>query len=114
MSSLCKLYGIQGDISVLARRGSGSACRSVLGGFVRWHMGNMEDGTDSIATQLKPASHWPGMRVLICVASDTQKKTSSSVGMKNSVKTSELLKYRAEYSVPPRYLCEKYKWIVCN
>ena len=103
VTALCKLYGIQGDTSALARRGSGSACRSVLGGFVRWHMGNMEDGTDSIATQLRPASHWPGMRVLICVASDTQKKTSSSVGMRNSVKTSELLKYRAEYSVPPRY-----------
>lgn len=102
VTALCKLYGIQGDTSALARRGSGSACRSVLGGFVRWHMGNMEDGTDSIATQLRPASHWPGMRVLICVASDTQKKTSSSVGMRNSVKTSELLKYRAEYSVPPR------------
>jgi diphosphomevalonate decarboxylase len=102
VSALCKLYGIKGDISALARRGSGSACRSVLGGFVRWHMGNMEDGSDSIATQLAPASHWPGMRVLICVASDMQKKTSSSVGMRNSVKTSELLKYRAEYSVPPR------------
>jgi len=102
VSALCKLYGIKGDISALARRGSGSACRSVLGGFVRWHMGNREDGTDSIATQLAPARHWPGMRVLICVASDMQKKTSSSVGMRNSVKTSELLKYRAEYSVPPR------------
>jgi len=102
VTALCKLYGIDGDISALARRGSGSACRSVLGGFVRWHMGNMEDGSDSIATQLKPASHWPGMRVLICVACDTQKKTSSSIGMKNSVKTSELLKFRAEYSVPIR------------
>lgn len=102
VAALCRLYGIQGDISALARQGSGSACRSVLGGFVRWHMGNKEDGSDSIATQLRPASHWPGMRVLICVASDSQKKTSSSVGMRNSVSTSELLKYRAEYSVPIR------------
>jgi len=102
VAALCKLYGIEGDISALARRGSGSACRSVLGGFVRWHMGNKEDGSDSVAAQLRPASHWPGMRVLICVASDSRKKTSSSLGMRNSVKTSELLKYRAEYSVPPR------------
>jgi len=102
VAALCNLYGIEGDISALARRGSGSACRSVLGGFVRWHMGNKEDGSDSVAAQLRPASHWPGMRVLICVASDTRKKTSSSLGMRNSVKTSELLKYRAEYSVPPR------------
>ena len=33
-------------------------------------MGNREDGTDSLATQVKPASHWPGMRVLIAVVSE--------------------------------------------
>ena len=73
-------------------------------------MGNREDGVDSIAIQLKPASYWPDMRVLICVASDSMKKTSSSVGMKNSVKTSELLKYRAEYSVPPRL--DRLQWFL--
>ena len=41
-------------------------------------------------------------RVLICVASDSRKKTSSSVGMKNSVETSPLLKFRAEHCVPKR------------
>lgn len=102
VSALCKLYNITSDVSALARRGSGSACRSVYGGFVRWVMGNREDGSDSIAVQLRPASHWPGLRVIICVASDTRKTTSSSVGMRNSVKTSELIKYRAEYSVPTR------------
>ena len=35
VSALCKLYGITSDVSALARRGSGSACRSVYGGFVR-------------------------------------------------------------------------------
>ena len=102
VSALCKLYGIKSDVSALARRGSGSACRSVYGGFVRWFMGNREDGGDSVAAQLQPASHWPGLRVIICVASDHRKTTSSSLGMRNSVNTSELLKYRAEYSVPAR------------
>ena len=40
----------------------------------RWHMGNREDGADSLASQVKPASHWPGMRVLIAVVSDGNTK----------------------------------------
>ena len=65
-------------------------------------MGVREDGRDSIAVQLAPSYHWPELRVLICVASDSRKKTSSSVGMKNSVETSPLLKFRAEHCVPMR------------
>lgn len=102
VAALGKLYQIKGDLSLLARRGSGSAARSVLGGFVRWRMGGREDGEDSLAEQVRPASHWPDIRVIICVASDAAKKTPSSVGMRNSVKTSELLKYRAEHCVPRR------------
>merc|ERR1719342_663835 len=55
-----------------------------------------------LASQFEPSSHWPCMRVLIAVASDSRKSTPSSVGMRDSVRTSELLKYRAEYSVPSR------------
>ena len=40
----------------------------------RWHMGNREDGADSLASQVKPASHWPGMRVLIAVVSGGNSK----------------------------------------
>lgn len=102
VAALGNLFQLEGDLSGLARRGSGSACRSVYGGFVRWHMGNREDGADSIASMVRPASHWPGLRVLICVASDSRKATPSSEGMRNSVRTSQLLKYRAEYCVPTR------------
>lgn len=65
--ALCKLFNIDEDSSELARRGSGSACRSVFGGFVQWHMGNRQDGRDSVASVIKEANHWPDMRVLILV-----------------------------------------------
>lgn len=100
VSALAKLYKVQSDVSSLARLGSGSACRSVYGGFVRWCAGTDPQGTDSIAYQISPS--WPGMRALILVVGDAKKKTSSTNGMKISVQTSELLKYRTNQCVPIR------------
>jgi diphosphomevalonate decarboxylase len=40
------------ELSALARQGSGSASRSIFGGFVEWHKGENEAGTDSFATQI--------------------------------------------------------------
>jgi diphosphomevalonate decarboxylase len=65
--ALAQLYKVSGDISAVARQGSGSACRSLYGGFVRWHKGSALDGSDSIATQVVPQSHWPEMRILVLV-----------------------------------------------
>ncbi|XP_057334049.1 diphosphomevalonate decarboxylase [Microplitis mediator] len=101
-AALAKLYNFTGDISEIARTGSGSACRSVFGGFVRWYMGSDPTGVDSIAKQIAPASHWPEMRIIILVVNDVSKKIPSAVGMKTSVQTSELIKYRAEVCVPKR------------
>ena len=69
MYALCALFKVEGDVSEIARQGSGSACRSVYGGFVQWHMGSSDTGTDSIATQIKQANHWDDLRILILVVS---------------------------------------------
>nr|XP_014982265.2 diphosphomevalonate decarboxylase isoform X1 [Macaca mulatta] len=65
--TLARVYGVESDLSEVARRGSGSACRSLYGGFVEWQMGEQTDGKDSVARQVAPESHWPELRVLILV-----------------------------------------------
>lgn len=101
---LGQAYGIEDPttLSKLARRGSGSACRSLFGGFVEWIRGNDHDS--SKAQQIVEHSHWPEMRVIICVISNSQKVISSSEGMSRSVKTSQLLKDRAQNIVPQRMI----------
>ncbi|GJQ71125.1 hypothetical protein Trydic_g1029 [Trypoxylus dichotomus] len=100
--ALAKLYDVDGDISGLARRGSGSACRSVYGGWVKWSKGTRSDGLDSLAVQLAPASHWPNMRIIILVVNESRKKHGSTDAMKRSIATSTLLNTRAETIVPKR------------
>ncbi|KAK0514718.1 hypothetical protein JMJ35_003335 [Cladonia borealis] len=65
------------ELSLIARQGSGSACRSLLGGYVAWDAGTRDDGTDSCARLVAPRSHWPEMRALILVASAKQKDGES-------------------------------------
>lgn len=65
------------ELSVLARRGSGSASRSIPGGFVEWQMG--EGDEDSFAYSIAPPDHW---NLVDCVAivSSVHKKTGSTEG----------------------------------
>lgn len=78
--TLAQVYGVDSDLSEVARRGSGSACRSLYGGFVEWQMGERADGKDSIARQVAPESHWPELRVLILVVSEAGRGSSSWSG----------------------------------
>ncbi|KAK9710054.1 diphosphomevalonate decarboxylase [Basidiobolus ranarum] len=82
------------ELSKIARLGSGSACRSLFGGFVAWEMGTASDGSDSGAVQVAPQSHWPEIEALICVVSDAKKGVSSTSGMQTTVETSPLLQER--------------------
>ncbi|GLT50080.1 hypothetical protein SLA2020_235910 [Shorea laevis] len=103
--ALAKLMNVKEDLSKLsaiARQGSGSACRSLFGGFVKWIMGKEEDGSDSHAVQLVDEKHWDDLVIIIAVVSSRQKETSSTTGMRESVETSLLLKHRAEEIVPKR------------
>ncbi|KAF9909032.1 diphosphomevalonate decarboxylase [Lobosporangium transversale] len=102
LSKLFELPLNASDLSIVARQGSGSACRSLFGGFVAWEMGEKEDGSDSRAVQVAPETHWPDLQALICVVSDEKKGTSSTEGMQLTVKTSALLQHRIKNVVPKR------------
>ncbi len=65
------------DLSRLARRGSGSACRSIPGGFVEWFMGADEE--DSYAASIAPADHW-ALADCVAIVSEAHKKTGSTEG----------------------------------
>ncbi|KAG5639023.1 hypothetical protein H0H81_007636 [Sphagnurus paluster] len=105
VSSLAQLYKLPvspSTLSLIARQGSGSACRSLYGGFVAWEQGTRADGLDSLAVEVAPQSHWPEMHALICVVSDDKKGTSSTSGMQRTVETSTLLQHRIAHVVPKR------------
>jgi diphosphomevalonate decarboxylase len=100
IADLYELPSTPTELSIIARQGSGSACRSLFGGYVAWQKGEKEDGSDSMAIQVAPASHWPEMRALILVVSAEKKGISSTTGMQATVATSQLFKTRAEVVVP--------------
>jgi len=65
------------ELSRLARRGSGSACRSIPGGFVEWVMGDLEE--DSYARSIAGPDHWD-LADCVAVVSAGHKLTGSTQG----------------------------------
>ena len=76
------------DLSILARLGSGSACRSVLSGFVEWQAGTRADGMDSYAVSLQEI--WRDLRIGVLTVSSEEKQISSRAAMQRTVETSQL------------------------
>ena len=74
-------------MSEIARKGSGSACRSFFGGFSEWKRGELADGSDSVAEQVEAASHWP-LKIFIAVVNGAQKNQASTGGMEHTRQTS--------------------------
>jgi len=64
-------------LSILARQGSGSACRSIPPGFVEWIGGRTHEG--SYAVSILPPEHWD-LRDVIAVVSTAEKKIGSTEG----------------------------------
>ncbi|MCI4348940.1 MAG: diphosphomevalonate decarboxylase [Thermoplasmata archaeon] len=76
-------------LSSLARQGSGSASRSIFGGFVEWRAGRRADGRDSYSVPLFPEDHWPELVDLVAVVRDAPTKAiRSGVAMQATVATS--------------------------
>jgi diphosphomevalonate decarboxylase len=74
----------------------------LFGGYVSWEQGTETDGSDSLALEVAPASHWPQMKAAILVVSAAKKGVSSTSGMQATVATSELFSHRANVVVPQR------------
>lgn len=66
------------ELSRLARRGSGSASRSIFGGFAQWQRG--QDDQSSFAKPIMETITWP-IQLLTVLIDDQPKKISSRQGM---------------------------------
>lgn len=89
----------EAECSRLARRGSGSACRSVPGGYSEWLAG--DDDQSSLSISIAAEDYWD-LIDLIVVVSESHKKVGSTAGHRMAV-TSPYQQMRVE-SAPERLL----------
>lgn len=65
------------DLTILARLGSGSACRSIPAGFVEWY--TADTSAESYAEKIAPPDHWD-LHDLIAIVQTEHKKVGSTKG----------------------------------
>lgn len=85
----CVAYEVEADdreLSILARQGSGSAARSVFGGFARMHAGHQPNGNDAFAEPFEGSKLTLG--AVIAVARTGAKAVGSTEGMERTRETS--------------------------
>lgn len=82
----------QKELSILARQGSGSACRTVCGGFVEWHDGDSSE--TSFAETIFPAEQLD-IRDIVAIA-DPERKLMSTTQAHTTAESSLLFQPRQE------------------
>ena len=89
LTNLFDLDDPQATAAYLARIGSGSAVRSVYGGFVRWS----SEG-ECLSSCIYPAEHWSELRIIILIFNSNKKPVSSTDAMQRTRETSTLFQAR--------------------
>jgi diphosphomevalonate decarboxylase len=74
-------------LSVLARRGSGSAARSIFGGLAEMEAGRAADGSDACAHPLLGAGDWD-LRLVVAITVSGAKAIGSTQAMDHTAATS--------------------------
>lgn len=89
LTNLFSLDNPQSTAAYLARIGSGSAIRSIYGGFVRW-----SSKDECLSSCIFPAEHWPKLRIVILIFNSSKKAVSSTDAMQRTRETSTLFQAR--------------------
>ncbi len=88
--SAAGLNFLEKQLSILARQGSGSACRSILSGFVEWLDGSTNE--TSFAVQIFKPNYWDIADVVV-IASSQKKDVSTTIGQQTAA-SSPFMKVR--------------------